>query len=207
MVLVGILLVSGFALIGVESIGYTRGGFNSAFWRLPLDGKLDHVEGHRRDWWWISIWSLVGMFTVAGGVFGFTYLLADGGEPVLASVALGWFVVAALAWVLGLAFQAAAVSEASSQRSESGATPKWVHPIWNVAFLLEILWIVGSNTAFALIGLAILRTGVVADWAGWVALIGGAGIAVLVLGLRDGFPQLGFLIPAVIGVALIIEAA
>lgn len=207
MVLVGILLVSGFALIAVESPGYVRGGYNSAFWRLPLDDKLDHVAEHRREWWWISIWPLVGLFTVSGGVFGFTSLLVDGGEPVLAYVALGGFVIPVLGWVLGVAIQGAAVSEASKQRAESGDTPEWIHPFWNTAFLLEVFWIVGSNLAFSLIGVAILQTGVVADWAGWVALIGGAVTAVVVLVLRNGFPQLGILIPAVIGIALLIEAA
>lgn len=205
-VLVGVLLLSGFALIAVESVGYVRGGYNSAFWRLPLDQKLDHVADHRWEWWWISLWPLVGLFTVSGGVFGFAYLLADGGEPVLAHVALGGFVISVLSWVFGVSIQAAAVSEASKQRTEAGVTPEWIHPFWNAAFLLEVVWIVGSNIAYSLVGVAILQTGVVADWAGWVALIAGAVTAVVVLVVRDGFPQLGILVPAVIGVALLIEA-
>lgn len=205
-VLVGVLLLSGFALIAVESVGYVRGGYNSAFWRLPLDQKLDHVADHRWEWWWITLWPLVGLFTVSGGVFGLTYLLADGGEPVLAYVALGGFVISVLSWVFGVSIQAAAVSEASKQRTEAGVTPEWIHPFWNAAFLLEVVWIVGSNIAYSLVGVAILQTGVVADWAGWVALIAGAVTAVVVLFVRDGFPQLGILVPAVIGVALLIEA-
>lgn len=205
-VLIGVLLLSGFALIAVESVGYVRGGYNSAFWRLPLDQKLDHVSEHRWEWWWISLWPLVGLFTVSGGVFGFTYLLADGGEPVLAYVALGGFVISVLSWAFGVTIQAAAVSEASKQRTEAGVTPEWIHPFWNAAFLLEVVWIVGSNIAYSLVGVAILQTGVVADWAGWVALIAGAVTAVVVLVVRDGFPQLGILVPAVIGIALLIEA-
>lgn len=206
MVVVGILLVSALALMAIESVGYTRGGYNAAFWKLPLDEKLDHVDVHRREWWWISIWSLVGLFTVSGGVFGLAQMLADGGEPVLAYVALGGYVVAVLAWVFGVSFQAAAVSEAAKQRSESGATPAWLHPLWSAAFLAEIVWIVGSNISYALFGLVILQTGVVADWAGWVALIGGALTAIVVLVVREGFPQLGILIPAVVGIALLVEA-
>jgi hypothetical protein len=206
MILIGILLLSGFALIAVESGGYTRGGYNSAFWRLPLDDKLDHVHAHSREWWWISIWPLIGLVTVTSGVFGFASLLADGGEPVLAYVGLGGYVVVVLAWVFGLTVQAAGVSEAARQRAESGATPAWLHPLWNAAFLTEMFWIVGSNFVYALAGLAILRTGVVADWSGWVALVGGPLIALGVLVRRDGFPQLGILIPAVLGVALLIRA-
>lgn len=206
MVLVGILLLSGLALLAFESVGYLRGGYDASFWRLSLDEKLEHVAEHDREWWWISVWSLIGLFTVSGGVFGLTQLLADGGEPVVARVALGGYVVAVLSWVFGVTFQAAAVSEASKQRRESGVTPAWLHPLWNAAFLSEVVWIVGSNISYSLIGLVILQTGVVGDWAGWLALMGGALIAVVVLIARAGFPQLGILIPAVLGIALLIEA-
>lgn len=206
MVLVAILLLSGLALMAFETVGYVRGGYDASFWKLSLDEKLDHVGENRRDWWWISIWPLVGLFTLTGGVFGLSRILADGGEPALAYVALGGYVVAVLAWVLGLVFQAAAVSEAAKQRAESGTTPSWLHPLWSAAFLLEVVWIVGSNISYSVAGLAILQTDVVGAWAGWAALIVGALIAVVVLIARDGFPQLGILIPAVLGIALLIEA-
>ncbi len=207
MVLVGVLLVSGVALMTVESVGYVRGGYNGSFWRLPLDEKLDHVAAHPRDWWWISIWSVVGLFTVTAGVFGLAGMLADAGEPVLAYVSLGGFTIAALGWFFGLSVQTTAVSEAAGQRAETGATPAWVHPLWNAAFLTELVYITGSNAAYSLMGLGILRSDLVADWAGWLALIGGAVIAAVVLAMREGFPQLGYLLPAAIGIALLIQAA
>ena len=54
MVLVAALLLSGLVLVAVESVGYVRGGYDSAFWRLPLDAKLDQVAEHRWEWWWVS---------------------------------------------------------------------------------------------------------------------------------------------------------
>lgn len=206
MIVVALLLLSGVALIAVEAVGYTRGGYNSAFWRLPLDEKLDHVAEHRWEWWWISVWGLVGLFLLTGGVFGVGFLLADAGEPILAYVAVGGYTVAALAWVHGLIVQAAAVSEAAKQRAETGTTPSWLHPFWNGAFAAELLWIGGANLAYALIGVAILQTDLVAEWAGWVALAGGVVIAGGVLIAREGFPQLGYLPPAAIGIALLIES-
>lgn len=205
MVLVGILLLSGLVLMAVESVGYVRGGYNSAFWRLPLDAKLDHVAKNRWEWWWISIWGLVGLFLLSGGMFGLGFLLGEAGEPVLGFVALGWYAVAALAWVGGLAAQAAAVSEAAKQRADTGATPSWIHPFWTGAFFAELTWIAGSNLAYALIGLAILQTDLVPSWAGWATLVGGIVIAAGVLIAREGFPQLGYLPPAVVGIALLIE--
>ena len=206
MVVVGILLLSGLVLTTVESVGYARGGYDSAFWKLPLDEKLDHVAGHRWQWWWISIWSLVGLFTVSGGVFGFTRMLSDQGEPTLAYVALGGYVVVVIAWVFGVTIQAAAVSEASTQRVDTGATPSWLHPLWRAAYLSELTWIVGSNIVYAVLGGLILRTNLVADWAGWVALIVGVLTAFIVAFRREGFPQLGILIPALLGIAVLIEA-
>lgn len=206
MTLVGVLLLSGLALVAVEAVGYARGGYDSAFWKLPLDEKLDHVAEHRWEWWWISLWGLVGLFLLTGGIFGFARLLADSGEPLLAYVAVGGYTVAALAWVHGLIVQASAVSEAAKQRTDTGTTPSWLHPFWSGAFVAELVWISGANLAYALIGLAILQTDVVADWAGWVALVGGVFIAVAVLIAREGFPQLGYLPPAAIGIALLIES-
>jgi hypothetical protein len=205
MVLLGLLLVSGLLLIGVEAPGYVRDRYNSAFWRLPLDDKLDHVFGNRFWWWWISIWSLVGLFLMTGGVSGLAFLLADAGEPALAFAAYGGYLVALLAWVFGLIVQAAAVSVAAAQRAETGETPAWIHPLWNAAYVTEIVWIVGANIAYVLFGLAVVSTGLVAAWAGWAAIIGGALIPVVVVVMRDGFPQLALFAPAIIGVALILE--
>lgn len=206
MVLVGVLLLSGPILVAIEVVGYTRGGYNSAFWRSPLDEKLDHVSGHRWEWWWISVWGLIGLFSLSGGVLGLAYLLADAGAPTLAYVASGGFFVAVVAWVFGLIVQAASVSQAASQRAETGTTPPWLQPLWDAGFLAELVWIVGSNVAYALIGLAILETDLVADWAGWATLVAGAITSVAVLMARDGFPQLGYLLPAIAGIALLIES-
>jgi hypothetical protein len=203
---VGILLLSGLALVAVESPGYIRGGYGSAFWRLPLDDKLDHVVEHRFEWWWISIWTLVGLFTLSGGVFGFVVLVAGAGETVLVSVALGGYVVAVVSWVFGVIIQAGAVAEASQQRAQSGTTPAWLSPFWASAYFAEVVWIVGSNIAYSVLGVAVLGTGVVADWAAWVAIIGGGLIALGVLAVREGFPQLGLLVPAALGIALLFEA-
>jgi hypothetical protein len=206
MILVGVLLVSGFALIAVEAVGYTKGGYNSVFWRLPLDEKLDHVAGNGWAWWWMSIWTLVGLFSMSAGIFGLTILLADAGEAVLSYVALGAYVMALAAWVLGLTIQTSAVPIAAKQRAETGETPPWLSPLWTAAHVSEGVWIVGTNLAFSVFGVAMLGSGLVASWAGWVAVVAGVLIPVVVAAVRDGFPQLGVLIPAVIGVAALIEA-
>jgi hypothetical protein len=204
--LVGILLVSALALQAVEGVGYRRGRFDAAFWRLALDDKLDHVAAHRPEWWWVSIWGLVGLYLMSGGLFGLTYLLADSGAGIAAGAALGGYAVALFSWVFGQTVQAAAVSRAAAQKGETGVTPDWLRPLWDAGYLAEGVWVIGGNLAYALFGVAILQTELVSGWAGWVAVGGGILISAVVLVRRDGFPQLGILLPAVIGIAVLIAA-
>lgn len=206
MVLVAILLTAGIWLVAVQAVGYRRGGYNSEFWKLPLDDKLDHVAEHRWEWWWISIWELIGLFAMTGGVAGLTALLVEDGEPVLAAVGFGAYLVALFAWVLGSIVQAAAVSKAADERTEIGETPSWIHPFWQAGYFAEGAWIIGANLAYTALGTAIIQTSLVGVWAGWAAIGLGIAFSSLVLLTRTGFPQLGLIIPAIIGVALFIEA-
>jgi hypothetical protein len=202
MTLVGVLLVSGLSASLVGSLSL-RSGYNSAFWRLPLDEKLDHIATQLRAWWWMSIWELVGLFALTGGILGLTWLLVDVGEPVLAFVAVGVYTVALIPWMFGLTFQAAGVARAARSRGETGRTPEWLQASWDTAFMGEMTWVLGSNVGHAVFGLALVQTTLVASWVGWLAF--GVALAVItsVAIVRDGFPQLGSLVPLIIGVALL----
>ncbi|MEE8376716.1 MAG: hypothetical protein V3S26_10395 [Acidimicrobiia bacterium] len=48
--------------------------------------------------------------------------------------------------------------------------------------------------------------GLVATWSGWAAIRLGVLIPVVVLMTRVGFPQLGLLVPFVVGISAIIES-
>ena len=206
MVLVGLLLLSGLLLIAVQAVGYGRGGYDAAFWKLSLDEKLDHVADNQWAWWWVSIWELVGLFLMTAGVLGLTSLLNEAGGSPVASVGLGVYLIAVFAWVFGLIIQAASVSQAATQRTETQHTPSWIHPFWQAGHVAEGAWIIGSNLAYAVLGIAVLQTGLLPPWAGWTSLIGGTTLALAVLATRAGFPQLAILVPAVIGLATIIES-
>ncbi len=204
MIVVGVLLTAGLALVAVESVGYVRGGFNSEFWALSLDDKLARVGEQQWAWWWVASWSLVGLFLMSAGVVGLTQMLAEAGEPTLAAVALGGFLVALMAWVAAQLIQAAAVSRAARVRVETGETPGWMRPLWDAAYLAEAIWVFGTNLAYAVFGLALVQTALIAPWAGWTVSAVSLAIVASVAILREGFPQLGILAPAFIGVMLLI---
>jgi hypothetical protein len=205
MTLVGVLLVSGLGLVLVESVGYLRGGFNSEFWSLPLEGKLDGVAAQQWAWWWVSGWSLLGLVTIGAGTAGLAGLLAENGEVVLGAVALGAYLVGLIAWVLGQITQAAVVSRAAVRRSDSGETPDWIQPLWDAAYLAEGVWVITANLAYAVFGVAIASSGLTTAWVGWAAMGLGLSIVTLVVVLRDGFPQLALLVPAFVGIALLVS--
>ena len=85
-------------------------------------------------------------------------------------------------------------------------TPNWIHPFRDAGYLAEGAWILGTNIAYAVIGVAILQSGLVATWSGWAAIGLGVLIPVVVLVTRVGFPQLGLLVPFIVGISVIIES-
>jgi hypothetical protein len=205
MVLVGWLLVGAFVVSSIGSgTAYRTGGYTGQFWALPLDDKLDHLHTHRRQWWLLSIGQLVGLIVMTAGVAGFTFLLADAGEGALAWVGFGTYLVALIAWAIGLIAQTATLPTAATQRAETGATPSWIHAFWASGYLAEATWVIVANIAYAVLGLAILQSGLLADWAGWVAIGLGIGIPILVVATRYGFPEMTQIVPLIVGIALIL---
>jgi hypothetical protein len=205
MVLVGWLLVGAFVVSSIGSgTAYRIGGYNGQFWALPLEEKLDHLHTHRRQWWLLSIGQLVGLIVMTAGVAGFTFLLADAGEGALAWVGFGTYLVALIAWAIGLIAQTATLPTAATQRAETGATPSWIHAFWASGYLAEATWVIVANIAYAALGLAILQSGLLADWAGWVAIGLGIGIPIVVVATRYGFPEMTQIVPLIVGIALIL---
>lgn len=205
--LVGSLLVAGFAISAIGGgVAYGSAGYRGEFWKLALDDKLDHVHGHRRGWWWLSIGQLIGLVVLTGGFVGLVSLESDAGQSVLAHVSLGVYLVALIAWMIGLTFQTMTIPRAATQRADSGSTPDWIHAFWDAGYLGEAIWVIAANLAYLVIGIAILRSGQVASWAGWVAVALGGGIPVAVVATRQGFPELSQLVPFALGISLIIEA-
>lgn len=208
MLLVGALLVAGPLLSAAGTgVAYRRGGYTGRFWSSTLDDKLDHVHGQRRFWWLLSIGQTIGLVVMTAGLAGLTSLLVTEGEPVLAFVAFGAYLTALIAWTAGLIAQTTTIPKAAEQRAATGGTPEWMHGFWALGWMAEVTWVLGANLAYAVMGWAILASGLVGAWAGWMAIVFGGGIPLVVITTRDGFPEMSQLVPLVLGVALILGGA
>lgn len=203
-VVVGIVLLLIVPLLFVEALAAKRGGYNAAFWKLPLDEKLDHIAREPGHFTRIGVVWLPNLALAAAGMTAFTYQLASVGAGTLAYLALGAFLFGVMAWLVGALLQTSAVRKAAEVRNDTGETPDWLDAFWNVGWWAEIAYVTVANLAFIGWGIAILDTGFPADWMGWTAIaLGGIALA-LIVSTKEGFPHLGITVPVVLGVALVI---
>ena len=197
----GLVLLALVPLLVIEAVTYSRAKMGGEFWRRPLDEKLDHIGNHLREWWILGI-AWVGMLAVTlGGMAGLAWLLEDE----LAWIGFGALVVAVTAWYVGVTIQTAGLAVAAGQYAEEQVTPSWVHPLWYTGWMCELSWVFVANVAYVAFGVAILQGDVLAAWAGWAAIgVGGVIVAAAVVFSNQAFPQLGLLVPLVLGVALLL---
>lgn len=204
MLIVGWLFIGAFVVSAIgSSVAYRSDGFTGRFWALPLDDKLRHLHTRRRQWRWLSTGQILGLVSMTAGMTGLVSLLDDEGQGTIAFVGFGVYLVSLIAWTVGLIAQTATLPTAATEREETGVTPSWIGAFWSAGYLAESMWVIESNVAYAVFGLAILQSALLAEWAGWVAIGLGLGIPATVAITRYGFPELTQIVPVILGIALI----
>lgn len=201
-VAVGALLLAPIAFGTVEAVGYRRGRFLRSFWESPLEAKLDHIARNDAAWWLTNMAWPPLIVTVTAGMAGLAAVLAD---PV-AWAAFGAFVIAAVAWLVGIVQQCAALSVAGQQRADRGETPSWATAVSRTSGVFETFWVIAANLAAAGYGVAVLRTDVLPQWLGLVAIGGGLAVSAVALLTREIFPHLALPVLMALGVGLLVTA-
>ena len=150
------------------------------------------------------VWLPILTLAVAG-MTGFTYQLASSGAGTLAYVALGAFLIGAVAWLGGVLVQTTSIKHAAELRAASGRTPDWLEAGWTFGWWSELTFVSAANASFVAYGVAMLDTGFPAMWMGWTAIILGVVAILMVVFAKEAFPQLGIIVPIVVGVALLLH--
>lgn len=150
---------------------------------------------------------LNGMFATAWlflllGFALLTRLLARAGAEQLALLAFTLALVTCITGILHGAFHVGLTTWAAEEAGRTGSIPEIYQPLraWADGFFR--LGYVGSFAAMALIGWAILRTGLLASSLGWLTI----GWSLLLFAgwlVEAGAPAVPFFMPAVIGIALL----
>jgi hypothetical protein len=203
-VLVGIVLLAVVPIVAWDAWNSLRGGFDNDFFARPLEEKLPQVAENPSAWLRLGTsWIPITVLLVAGFA-AFSVQLAEAGEPVLAALGFGSFLVGALAFVVAIVPATNAVAAAAKAHDERGAVPPWLLPLWAASGVAERTFVVSANLAYVAWGVAMVDSAFPTEWAGWTVFITGLLLAAWA-SLQDYFFQHMTLIgPIVIGVALIV---
>jgi len=203
-VIVGVVLLAVVPFVVWDAVSSLLAGFDNAFWARSLDDKMDYIPDRQAAWHRLGIvWIFIGVL-LSAGFMAFTFQLASEGEPVWAAIGFGTFLPVAVALFLGATLMVATVADAAEDRRKTGSIPGWAQPVWRTAWWLERAFVIGANLAYVAWGIAIVATGFPAVWAGWVAIVSGALIAIWASLRNYFFQHMALLTPIVIGVALLL---
>ncbi|HEX2154301.1 MAG TPA: hypothetical protein VHL52_10020 [Acidimicrobiia bacterium] len=205
--LAGIILLFLVLLLLAEGIFSARGGYNGAFWAAERDRKIEHIAENTRQWTWIGIAWVLYLAAMTTGLSAFSVLLAQAGEPVLAAVALGLFLLGAFSCLVFIILQFGPSGLAARVQGETGVTPGWLEPLWIAVSWAEVSYIMLTSLAYVVWGVGAVISGVPTIWAGWTSMVvGGVSVIGLIIARsRFEFPQLALVVPIVLGVALLIN--
>ena len=203
----GVALLLVVPLLVVTGLLSARGGYASAsFWRSTRDAKLDRIVDAREYWLWMHVAWVVLLLVLAGGMAGVGFVLAGAGEPVLAGIGTGLFLVSMVCWLVGVVLQGPPAALAAELRRETGETPGWLAPLFTVVGWTEVAYVAGTAAAYVVLGAAMLASGTPSEWAGWVTIVlGGVTVLATVIARHTvTFPELPLVVPVAVGVAFVV---
>jgi hypothetical protein len=170
----------------------------------PPHEWLRLVREHPRPWRWATISFIGGFLVTLAGLTLLTGLLRGAGDPGFSAVGLLAFACGTTLWVIILAARLTVDPWAGKELAANGSIPGVyaVVSAWNGA-----MFVIFSVLAFAgmmAFGGAILATGLLPHWLGWTTVIYSAAGLVILAFTRDSLPIMHLLMPAVIGIALLL---
>lgn len=205
--LVGVALLLVVPPLVVTGLMSARGGYASgSFWRSTRDDKLDRIVNAREYWLWMHVTWVVLLLVLAGGMTGVGLVLAGAGEPALAGIGIGLFLVSLACWLVGVVLQGPPAAIAAELRHETGETPGWLAPLFTAVGWTEVAYVAGTAAAYVVLGAAMVASGTPSNWAGWLSIVLG-GVTLLATSVarnRTTFPELPLVVPIVLGVAFVV---
>lgn len=169
--LVGAVLLGGLVIFLV----------GAARWRLayerPLTEALRVIAADRPRRTWIHLWMIAALLVTPAGLGALGLLLADPVARVLAVMAAVVYVIGAVCWVVSLTFRLTVVPWAAEQTVAHGEPPVAFPAFDAWAGALYTVHMATAYAAFALLGGALLLSGDLPGWLGWLGV--GWGLAFL----------------------------
>jgi hypothetical protein len=198
----GILLVASFLILLLALVILIARGALPGF-SAVLQGSLSEMAPYTATFRQVNLlWTLAWIVQLMG--FGLlAWLLVQAGDGSLAIPAFSAVLAAAILGVLHGTFHMSVETWAAEEAARAGNVPQgfdlldiWVSAFFGLAYAAQL-------AATAVFGWSILRTGILSPYVGWAAAAWGV-LWLLAYLAGAGIPGLLFIMPAIIGVALLL---
>ncbi len=199
---IGVLLTAGGAAVMVAA-------FVPSLYPVWLARGVNAIAliSQHRDSWQLANWLFgIGAGLTLAGLAALTALLnRQPGAGLLPPTSLALMTVATTLWIANLGFRLTVTVRTVDSFSTGGQIPDWYEPVnsWTAA-----LWSAAALTGVAATigyGLAVIGSGVLPGWTGWLVV----GVGAVMLGLfvftRDVPPFLLYVAPMALGVMALIR--
>lgn len=163
---VGWTLLAGLVVFLAGAIAWRMG------YEQPLRDALPLVHRDRRRREWIHLWMILAMFVTTAGLAGLAVLVDGDTATLLATMATTLYGLGAVAWVVSLAFRLTVVPWAAERTVASGEVPDGHAALDAWAGSLYMIHMVAAYVTFAVLGAALLDSGL-PPWVGWLGVAWG----------------------------------
>lgn len=198
----GWLFVAGLVVFMVGAVLWRPAAFQAPV----LADMLRNVALHHKSWTWIHAWMTLGTALTVSALAVWEQLQRGSGDEVFTPMASQLYLLGVTLWFVAIASRMTIQTWAASEVAGGGAVPTLYPALHTFMGLLHGGHMLLSYVAASLLGLGVLRSGVLSGAIAWTGIAGGAGLAVGLVVMRGGpfgMPFLAHVYPCVLGVALL----
>ena len=172
---------------------------------LPRREKLLIIAKHPDEYRWGCRIVLIGWIVAALGYVMLAALLREAGDPMISTLAAVLFLIAIGAAVVFWAFWVSPTLLAAEETAHTSTVPAYYESLQLAAeSSLGVYQLLGL-LATAGFGWALLQTGMLPSWVGWVTFGWGIVWAGVYLKTANGIPLLPMVMQVVIGISLLLK--
>ncbi len=173
--------------------------------KLPREKQLLIIARHPDDYRWGCRIVLIGWIAAALGYVMLAALLREAGDPMISTLAAVLFLLAIGAAIVFWAFWVTPTLLAAEETARTTIMPAYYATLQLAAeSALGVYQLLGL-LATAGFGWALLQTGILPSWVGWVTFGFGVFWAGVFLKTRETIPLLPMLMQVVIGIYLLLK--
>jgi hypothetical protein len=173
--------------------------------KLPRREKLLIIAKHPADYRWGSRIVLVGWIVAALAYVMLAALLREAGDPMISTLAAVLFLIAIGAAVVFWALWVSPTLLAAEETARTTMMPAYYESLQLAGESALGVYQMLALLATAGFGWALLQTGLLPSWVGWITLGFGVFWAGVFLKTREAIPLLPMVMPVVMGIYLLLK--